>query len=143
MKDRKRIDWVDYARGVGIILMVFGHSGFPIQVQKFIWSFHMPLFFFLSGMMYNSLKYSRIKELIKRVVKTLIIPYVFFSIIVVLGYILLNYFQGFSITKDWGGIELVTDGWGGIALWFVPTLIFVQLLFWSIDRIKGNKFINK
>lgn len=143
MNDRKRIDWVDYAKGVGIILMVFGHSGFPLQIQKFIWSFHMPLFFFLSGMMYNSLKYRSINDLVKRIVKTLIIPYIFFSTIVVLGYVLLNYFQGFFITKNWGGIELITNGWGGIALWFVSTLIFVQLLFWFIDRIKGNKFINK
>ena len=59
-----RIDWVDYAKGIGILLVVYGHllsSVFHkgIQIPKhffelsdsIVYSFHMPMFFFLSGLL--------------------------------------------------------------------------------------------
>ncbi|EHT4942411.1 acyltransferase family protein, partial [Vibrio vulnificus] len=58
-----RTEWVDYAKAIGIILVVFGHvnrgiydAGFGLPesihsvVDSVIYSFHMPLFFFLSGL---------------------------------------------------------------------------------------------
>ena len=57
-----RVAWIDYARGLAIILVVYGHcfrglqdgglvgAGSPLPVIDFIiYGFHMPLFFFLSG----------------------------------------------------------------------------------------------
>lgn len=62
-----RETWVDYAKGIGIILVVFGHanrglysSGIYISpeiyhyLDNIIYSFHMPLFFFLSGLFFVS-----------------------------------------------------------------------------------------
>ena len=51
----KRINYIDYMRGIAIILVVMGHliqfNGFPTSnpVFEFIYSFHMPLFFAISG----------------------------------------------------------------------------------------------
>jgi fucose 4-O-acetylase-like acetyltransferase len=58
-----RLPWVDTAKGFGIILVVFGHvlrglannnilTWTPIThfVDAWIYTFHMPLFFFLSGL---------------------------------------------------------------------------------------------
>ena len=47
---RKRIDFIDYSKGLGIFFVVFGHvyCGNNI-VTNWIYSFHMPLFFILSG----------------------------------------------------------------------------------------------
>ena len=44
-----RLKWLDIAKGLGILLMVLGHSSVPVVVAKFIWAFHMPLFFIASG----------------------------------------------------------------------------------------------
>lgn len=134
----KRYNWIDYAKGIGIFLMVFGHSGFPIFIQKMIWAFHLPLFFFISGMMFNREKYSSLHSLINRIWRTLVIPYMFFSIIIVCGYILINFNRGFPLTDNWGGIQLLTNGWGGIALWFVSTLIITQFLFWIISGVSSK-----
>lgn len=57
MDNSKRIDWVDVAKGVGIFLMVMGHSSMPDAVNRWIYSFHMPLFFLLSGLVFNPGKY--------------------------------------------------------------------------------------
>lgn len=62
-----RADWVDYGKGIGIILVVYGHllsSGFHgglnipehffVLSDSLVYSFHMPLFFFLSGLFVES-----------------------------------------------------------------------------------------
>lgn len=41
-----RIDWIDIAKGIGIFLMVMGHTSIPKLGGHWIYSFHMPLFFF-------------------------------------------------------------------------------------------------
>lgn len=48
MVSSKRIEWVDIAKGIAIILMVVGHE-IGGNARIFIFSFHMPLFFILSG----------------------------------------------------------------------------------------------
>src|SRR5829696_4262817 len=52
----KRIEYIDIARGICILLVVMGHNDFAVVspfVYKVIYSFHMPLFFFLSGYFLN------------------------------------------------------------------------------------------
>lgn len=47
IKKGDRISWIDVARGIGIFLIVFGHTsggGFLTQV---LYAFHVPLFFFI------------------------------------------------------------------------------------------------
>lgn len=61
-KGRGRIEWLDRSKGAGIFLVVFGHcwlglasagiltdAGVIHTVERLIYSFHMPLFFLLSG----------------------------------------------------------------------------------------------
>ena len=48
----ERIAWVDFAKGFIIILMVLGHAVHG-DVQKFIFVFHMPFFFVMSGFLLN------------------------------------------------------------------------------------------
>ena len=54
MINKKRIEWVDIAKGIGIFLMVMGHTGIPRIGNQWIYSFHMPLFFFISGFLFNT-----------------------------------------------------------------------------------------
>ncbi|MDA9004038.1 acyltransferase family protein [bacterium] len=62
-----RSEWVDYCKAIGIILVVYGHvarglfnagigSSIPWYslVDSIVYSFHMPLFFFLSGLFFYS-----------------------------------------------------------------------------------------
>ena len=44
-KQANRIVWVDIVKGIGIILVVLGHSNPPVWLSTFISAFHMPLFF--------------------------------------------------------------------------------------------------
>ncbi|MGN0950010.1 MAG: acyltransferase family protein [Mitsuokella sp.] len=49
-----RIEWVDIAKAVAIILVIIGHTvKFGSGTRNVIFSFHMPLFFLLSGYTYR------------------------------------------------------------------------------------------
>lgn len=69
-----RIEWIDTAKGVGIILVIAGHT-FCLRYSSILYSFHMPLFFFLSGLVYNHAKYSTFNGLLKAKVSQIIRPW--------------------------------------------------------------------
>lgn len=90
-----RYIWVDYAKAIGIILVVFGHvnrglhsSGINISNSMFekldsiIYSFHMPLFFFLSGLFFiNSIEKSTKFDFTLNKINVILYPYVIWSLL--------------------------------------------------------------
>jgi fucose 4-O-acetylase-like acetyltransferase len=50
VKDSLRLHYIDIAKGIGIILVVVGHTSTPLYLHNIIYQFHMPLFFILSGL---------------------------------------------------------------------------------------------
>lgn len=88
----KRLDFIDIAKGIGIFLVVLGHSLVPqiresVPAAKFLWifiyNFHMPLFFFLSGWLFERglPKYTSKGRFILNKFKFLMVPYFVFSIL--------------------------------------------------------------
>lgn len=77
MENQKRIDWIDYAKALGIILVYVGHTGIPDELKSRIYMFHMPLFFLISGFLWNQDQYMKmpIGEFVKKKFKSYIIPY--------------------------------------------------------------------
>ncbi len=79
VKANKRIEWIDCAKGLGILLVIFAHSIHitPAQVltRGIIFSFHMPLFFILYGMTFKfSDNYDSFKSNLYKRFRHLIIP---------------------------------------------------------------------
>lgn len=128
-KNNDRIDWVDIAKGIAIFLMVCGHTSVPQPINKFIYSFHMPLFFIVSGMLFNPIKYHFLGVYFKKMVKSLLVPYISFTIIIEL----------FGLVNDVGIHWRINEGWDGAALWFLEALFFVELLMFLVI----NKFTQK
>ena len=87
--------WVDYAKAIGIVLVVYGHvarglynAGIPMnvplyeRVDSIVYSFHMPLFFFLSGIFFlHSLHRRGSLALVANKVDTILYPYILWSLI--------------------------------------------------------------
>lgn len=80
-----RDDRVTIAKAIGILLMVVAHGGAPDWMAHFIWMFHMPLFFFVSGYCFKE-KYLSCSPLvfIKKRVKSLYFPFVKWSLLFLL-----------------------------------------------------------
>ena len=117
---KNRIAYIDTARGIVILLMVLGHSSIPQSFSDWIFSFHMPFFFILSGVLTN-FDNSTIKSFVCHKIKTLIFPFLLYSICNIVIYPL------------YGNMDLVhfiehtlKYGWEGYALWFVP-ILFLSL----------------
>jgi fucose 4-O-acetylase-like acetyltransferase len=97
-RQESRIEWIDTAKGLGIILVVVGHvlrglttaqvmgpGGAARFLDGWIYSFHMPLFFFLSGLfLFQSATKSSLRVFILGKLRLIAYPYVIWSIITVL-----------------------------------------------------------
>ena len=90
MEKHKRIEWVDIAKGIAIILVVIGHVGSSYGSEglyknsfllnftnRFVYSFHMAAFMFISGFLFKN-KGDK-KQQIKAILISYGVPYIFFS----------------------------------------------------------------
>lgn len=134
----QRERWIDYAKAIGIILIVLGHTEFPHS--KYLYWFHVPLFFILSGLTFKPKKYS-FRNLFQKLVNSLIIPYITFGL---LNVTLSNIVHGHNIFESlvrylflFIGGQYAT-GFIGV-FWFISVLFFVELL----CKLILNKFGRK
>lgn len=123
----------DIMKGIGIIAVIFGHIPFPetlIPVRTFIFSWHMPLFFVISGYFYYS---KTITNTFKSSFRSLIVPYfvtAFFMFLAASTYHIVGIKYGYA-NPFWGII--VGAGTGNLpnyGQYFVGAIWFLQALFW-------------
>jgi acyltransferase len=142
-----RLAWIDALKGFGILLVVFAHYMLPQALDTYIFSFHMPLFFFVSGFVFNFAKYSEsAANFIKGRFRSLIIPYFAFAVITLLFYFLLDelYTPEVVSFKIFGaGIfhivysiifaQTTMISYNG-PLWFLTCLFVTELLFFGLAK---------
>ena len=134
----QRINWVDSAKGLGILCVVMGHTHVPTEVHHFIYSFHMPLFFMLSGIFLLQ-KERTLNEELKRKALSLLVPYGVFNLVhLVFLKLLLPWIKGQLLSMT----ELLTTLQGIVVgdrmhswLWFLPCLFGAELLIVVCARI--------
>lgn len=132
MNRKNRIEYLDVAKGIGIILVVWAHAGGPFHDP--INLFHMPFFFLVSGLLYNS-KGTFWQFTLKKI-KTLYIPFVFWNTI----FLILTQFNDFSLKRfvRWMvKIVLTLDKeyhYLG-AIWFLGALFTESVLYKLLDTI--------
>lgn len=138
-KKIERIDYLDMVKGVGIILVVAGHSGYiPDSALTWLASFHMPLFFIVSGILF-ALKRSHMEkwiDFIKKRACGIMIPYISFSIIYLLIYLHYHTKYPETITNDflYDSVLQTLSGYGMSVLWFLPSLFLSEICFYGILR---------
>lgn len=141
MNKSKNIAWINTLRAIGIITVIIGHN--DTILTKYIYSFHMALFFFLSGLTFNEIKWSNTYGFIKSRIKSLVIPYFIYAAFLYVIWIPLDLFQGKLITKDiliknlfgifysQGSHKYMT--WG-IPMWFLTCLFVVSILYYFLNK---------
>lgn len=111
--NKKRDEALDYIKGVLIFLVVYGHSlywmGGDIQkpfnfIIQIIYSFHMPLFVYLSGYFFSPSKRNNVAETLHKKYKRLIIPHLFFNLIMIIPIFCYWKTYGHFITRESDGI---------------------------------------
>lgn len=76
-----RLPVIDVAKGIGMLLVIYAHVNYTPGQLAYIYSFHMPLFFLLSGMMFDREKYGTFTAFMKRKVQTMVCPYLLFYLL--------------------------------------------------------------
>ncbi len=145
----KRIEYIDVFRGIGIALMVLGHMKFEFRQESvfdslfssydhIIHSFHMPMFFFISGFCYRQ-KDIQISKRIAKLGRKLLIPYVVFG---TSQYLLWRIFEGDSIAPLIHLYSVNTEGLAiAGALWFLTALLISNVLYIIIDKYITRFFV--
>lgn len=132
-----RLTHIDIAKGIGILLVVAGHNWIVLaskgELYRMVYSFHIPLFFILAGTFFNSNKSFGIT--LKERFQTLLIPYLFTSIVIEVIAIVFN----FDLILFFKSILWVFYGTGTqmrwVAFWFLTHLFLVSLFSWFVLNI--------
>lgn len=148
MADRisNRIESVDILKGIAILTVVIGHSGFGSYISKYLASFHMQVFFLLSGLLYRPKKYQCFGDLFKRKARTILVPYCFFAAITIVLCAIVSVvthsnpydFPNCLLGLIWSNRSIfpVTGG-----IWFLQCLFWVEIVFWLIESHTSSKIL--
>lgn len=151
MSGSKRIEWIDVAKGVGIVLVSFGHlrngDGESVWLPALdapidaIYLFHMPLFFLLGGLTFS--RRGGFKAFLVRKAKTLLVPYYVFSL-----YFLAKPFAillipsmraAFQTSHDYGIAHQFLDVLVmGNGLWFLMAFFVGECLMYGLTSLTDN-----
>lgn len=135
----------DIMKGIGIIAMIIGHCSIPHVLFKFIFMWHMPLFFIISGYFY---KKKNNRDMFISLFTSLIIPYIFTSLIIVIVSTCISLFKGNFNSPFFLGMLFGSGSTNNPLLFgghcFIGALWFLLALFWSkmIYNTISNRFTN-
>lgn len=141
VKINNRIEYYDLAKGIGMICVIAGHMGMQ-YVNEFVYTFHMPLFFLISGYL---LRIDRSASFVHKKARALLVPYLIAALVMMCINLLFpslplnlhNQVSGFlPVVGYW--IKAILYGSGyytnffGIDLPFVGEIWFLLALFFGL-----------
>ena len=137
---KKRLDYLDMTKGLGMILVLIGHlqgdsiftfSPYIQPLCVFIFSFHMPMFFIVSGILLaiKNDEVKPLKEVAKSRFRGIMIPYLWFSLFYLIVVVAALIKGEIAVQTLYLNIWYVISGYGMNVLWFLPALYLGELLF--------------
>ncbi len=148
LNESKRVEWVDYLKGLAIFLVVLGHSYTPYtHIDSVSWAFnsiyafHMPLFFVLSGVTaaMSMISRDRVGRFALDRLMSIMIPYLCWSLLRPLFFAESSTWAHYSIEA-----QFLSFASGGDAIWFLPALFLLQLYycaFYLLTRRVGSAVV--
>lgn len=154
----KRNKVLDIIRAFGIILVVLGHCTSNLLLKRFIYIFHLPLFFLLSGYLYNEKSskepWSFVGNKMKKFAKLYILYgsflVIFHNVFLAMGVFDSNQI-GYNINTTIVGIFnsflFQSNELFSAAMWFIPVLLVSMIIYNFITyytmNCKNNKEIKR
>lgn len=148
---KNRLDWIDFAKGLAIILVVYRHimiglmrAGLDVHqgyviANEVVYTFRMPLFFILTGIFISrSLAKRGRRYFVLNKLKTLIYPYLIWAFIQVsLQIVLSNYTNASRGFIDY--LYILVHPRAIDQLWFLYALFNNAMIFMLVNRLTGNR----
>jgi fucose 4-O-acetylase-like acetyltransferase len=147
--EKIRIPFIDIGKGLGIIVLItITHNYFlPDYILNIDGYILMPFFFFLSGYVFNGNQEKNI--FIKKKIESLILPYIFFSFVGFLFYLIINKFE-INVLNEieiyfisiLSGTPKLLGKYYCNPLWYLYSLFWMNMLFLILQKIKSiSKYI--
>lgn len=131
--NKVRIDWIDMAKGWGIICVIIGHMIQGTFIDNWIYSFHMPLFFLISGYVFST-KYNFL-EFVKRKVKSILVPYFCLGVVIVLFRNLYSVQGEISLKNIFTHIIRLIIQRRNYSLWYLTVLFIINIALYIIVKL--------
>lgn len=137
----KRITWIDVAKFIGMFSIYIGHfSEKAGHSYLFVFAFHVPLFFFLSGCTESFNKEKSIYKNIKKRTVTIMIPFVFYSLLSLIVYVINTNCGLYDVAHQ---LILIAKGairntYFASTLWFLTCLFVISILFDFIKKVSSK-----
>lgn len=133
---RRKI-WIDMLKGYGIFVVTLGHLGVWYPVEKHIYSYHMFLFFLISGFLYNEKR--SVVDTIRIKFRTLFVPFVLWDIV---SSLVGGLISGQNIS-DFISIFFMLNGkiCFNAPIWFLIVLFCIEILYATVGKIVKNDFL--
>lgn len=149
MKDR--LGWIDFAKGLAIILVVYRHimiglmrAGLDVHqgyiiANEVVYTFRMPLFFILTGIFIRrSLEKRGKKFFVLNKLKTLIYPYLIWAFLQVSLQIILNNYT--NSDRSWiDYLYILVHPRAIDQLWFLYALFNNCMIYLIVNKVTGNR----
>ncbi len=133
---RKRIEWLDIAKGIGILTVVASHCiAISDTLCQLIFVFHMPLFFLLSGYTFSA-KDSFPKTLFKKA-RALLVPFFLYFAVGVLTVMAIPVWRQ-AVTSEalLRDIVFATPNTAqNSSIWFLVCLFFVTIVYYILHKL--------
>lgn len=140
---KNRIEVLDFAKGLAIFLVIMGHATDNLATplwRLIIYSFHMPLFFLVAGMVVKPVDVTErgsLVDFLRKNFLALVVPFVIWGLV----YSCFSYENFGNIL--YGTYEMLSKSHSLTSLWFLPVLFlarqWVEILFRGIGKIKSGK----
>lgn len=149
---KKRLNYIDIAKAFAIFYIVLGHTIVHSQnsylVLRFVCSFHVVLFFVLSGFTFKV--NNSFKQFVKKKFLRILLPYLVWAILFLLPYYVLGRStaqelgtsQSFNIWKMLSNILYANGNNAALkqnsSLWFLPALFTIEMGYYFIIKFTTN-----
>lgn len=138
MEPNKRIEYMDVARGLAMLLIFLGHTHTIYSISRFCYLLNLSTFIIISGYFFN--KNESLKLLLKKSLKIMIPALIVFWITRAVDIYYLG--KDYNFVKDTIfalSKNTIFDGVNSVGIvWYIPFLVMLRLVFYLISKISKN-----
>lgn len=135
MTQTQRIDFIDLAKGICMIALVFGHCGINSNGAA-----TLPLYLIISGIFFKD--YGSRKAFLTKKINGILVPFLFFYFVGCLAFYLIKLFAPQLLITTAGGIMDIFNNrqYFNGPIWFIITLFWCNIYFYLIYKIAKNDY---
>lgn len=132
---KERLHWIDIAKGIAILCVFFGHTtSTPTAIQSFIYFFHMPVFFMLSGYVFSDRR--KFGDFLATKLKTIVLPIFTLGLSgAIVVNLMIRFVKHESVDWKWTLLNPIVQYGEHNLLWYLAALFVASLVLYALVKL--------